>query len=489
MLNMTIDSISESAVSFTLNIFDNINTRSMANLTVDTNNPITVGQEVIINDDSTKIFAGTIDSYTKTFLRGSGGTQSRRRYNLRCIDFNQIADRRRVAATFVNQTISFIINNIVDNFLVDENITVGTISKGSTIIDQAVFNHIRITDAFDYLRDAVGGDLNWNIDFDKELTFFQRADNTGIAFTDSTCLSMTLEETRKEYRNSQLVRAGDSTTETQVDEIPSPKPDGESRTFIMRFPLATKPVIKVDTGSGFITIPPEDIGINGLESNKKFYFQKNSRNITQDPGEVVLGSTDAINVSYQGLKPIIVLAEDPAGQNERAAVESGTGIYQALENQLTIDTKSAALQFAQGLLVRFGSIPRNVKIESETTRTAGELIQVQSDNLEINEDYLITDVNITDIDGAGTLRYNVSGASGEDVGTWVEFFRSLKVGEDIRIRENEVLVLLQTIQETSGVGGESTFQIFETSPCAETLICDETLICGNAVLEEVVIND
>ena len=79
MLNMTVNSLSESAASFSLNILDNINTRSMATLTIDTNNTIAVGQEIIINDDFTKIFAGTIDSYTKTFLRGTGGTHSRRR--------------------------------------------------------------------------------------------------------------------------------------------------------------------------------------------------------------------------------------------------------------------------------------------------------------------------------------------------------------------------------------------------------------------------
>ena len=489
MLNMTINSIAEAAVAFTLNINDNINARSMANLIVDTDNSITVGQEIIINDDSTKIFAGTIDSYTKTFLRGSGGTQSRRRYTLRCVDFNQIACRRKVAVTYENQTISFILNDIVTNFLNGENITVGTLTKGSTIITQAVFNYISATDCFDYLRDAAGGDLSWNIDFDKELTFFQRSDNSGIAFDDSTCLSMTLEETRKNYRNSQLVRAGDSTTETQVDEIPSPKPDGESRTFTLRFPVATKPVIKVDTGSGFITISPNDIGINGLDSNKKYYFQKNSRNITQDLAETVLSSTDAITVSYQGLKPIIVLAEDPAGQNERAAVEGGTGIYQMVNNQRTIDDKGAALEFAQGLLVRFGTIPRNVTIESETTRTAGQLIQVQSDNLEINEDFLITDVNISDIDGLGTLRYNINGASGEDMGSWIEFFRSLKAGEDVSIRENEVLVLLQTIQETNGWQGATNIKAFDILVPSNTLFPSDTLFPNGLVQEEFDIND
>lgn len=484
-LSMTINSLTEKAVAFSLSINDNINARSTTNFQVDTDNPLTVGQEVLIYDGITLVFGGTVDTYTLEYLRGSGGTKSRKRYNIQAVDFNQVTDRRRVAATYVNETVSDIINDIVTNYLNGENITVGTIAKGTQVVAQAVFNYVTVAQAFDYIRDAAGGDLNWNIDYNKELTFFQRADNTGNGFTDANCYSMKIKETRKDYRNSQLVRAGDSTTEVQVKEVPSPKPDGESRTFTFRFPLATKPTLYVNS----VAVADSDVGINGLDTGKKFYWQKNSRNITQDESEVVLSTTDTLEGSYQGLKPIIVEADNAAGQNERSAIEGGTGIYQQIENKRDLDNKDAALEYANGLLVRFGTIPRNVTISTDEFREAGQLVQVQSSNLDVNEDFLITNVSIYDFDGCGNLRYNISGASGEDVGTWVEFFRSLTTDGNLTIKENEVLVLLQTIQENQGWQGQyvidPVWQILPTT----TLQPSTTLVPSNNITSGVFIND
>lgn len=486
MLSMTINAIEEKALANSLNISDNINARSGASFTVDTDEILVVGQEVIILDDTTRIFGGTIEDWDKEYLRGPADGSKRRRYNVNCLDFNQIADRGvRVAATYTDKTIDFIVNDIVARFMTGENITVGTIAKGTTVITQAVFNYVTKAEAFNHIRDAAGGDLNWNIDYFKELTFFQRADYSGAAFTDANCKNMKLSESRKDYRNSQLIRAGDSTTEVKVKEPTTPKPDGVSKTFGGRFPVATKPTIYIDN----VAVPAADVGINGLDVNKKWYWSRNSKDISQDDSETVLSPTQTLTKSYKGLKAIIVQADDPAGQNQRASIEGGTGIYQSIEDQKALDVKTAALDYAQGLLVRYGTIPRNVRILTDEFRKAGQLIPVQSTNLTINEDFLITNVSIFDFDGLGTLRYNIDAASGEDVGTWVEFFRNLKGGEDLTIRENEVLVLLQTIQEESGWQGVNTIQTFTASYPSDTSYPGEDQFPNGNVVQTYVILD
>ena len=484
-LSMTINGNAERAVAFSLTINDNINAKSTAVFTLNTDSPIAVGQEVLIYDDAVLIFGGTIDNYRRSFIQGKGGSASRKSYSINCVDFNQVADRRRIAATYEDETIDTIINDIVTTFLSGENITVGSISKGSLVISQAVFNYVSVSDAFNFIRDVAGGDLNWNIDYNKELTFFQRSDSSGDSLDDTLVLDMTLEVTRQDYRNSQLVRAGDSTTEVQVKEVPSPKPDGESRTFTVRFPVATKPTIYVND----VAVPEADVGINGLDANKKWYWSKNSRQFTQDPAETTLPDTDTLSISYQGLKPIIVQADNPAGQNDRANIEGGTGIYQRVDNQNDLDNRDAALEYANGLLVRYGTIPRTVQITTRFFRTAGQLIQVQSDNLEINEEFLITNVTITELDGCGQLVYNISGASGEDVGTWVEFFRSLTTAGDLSIKENEVLVLLQTIIETNGYQGQYIIGIEYKVVPSDTLYPSDTLFPSNEIIGGEIIND
>ena len=482
---MTVNGLTEKALANTLDIADNINARSSARFTFDSDNPIEVGQVVLIYDGATKIYGGTIDNYSLTYLRGSGGSGSRKRYSTNVIDFNQICDRRRVAASYEDETLSTIVNDIVSSFLTGEGITVGTIAKGTTVITKAVFQYITVSQALEYLRDAAGGDLSWNIDYNKELTFFQRADNTGVGFSDDNCLSLSVSETRQNYRNSQLLRAGDSTTETQVDEQPSPKPDGISRVFTVRLPLAKKPVIKINT----VAVDPADIGILGLDIDKKWYWNKGATDIAQDEAETEQSATDAITVSYQGLVKILVQADNPTGQNRRKSVEGGTGIYQYLNEQLDLDNKEAAKQYANGLLVRYGTIPRNYKIESDTLRKAGQLIPIQSDNLDISEDALITNVSIKEITGTSVLRYYITAASGEDVGTWVEFFRSLKDTKSISISENEVLVLLQSIQDLSGWSGTTTVSSFALLFPSNTLFPSDTLYPNGNVISEVVLYD
>jgi hypothetical protein len=471
---ITINGLSESILIRTLTITDTINARSMASFEVRTDNLITVGQEVDLD-----IFKGTIESYSMRYLQG-GALDTRKVYSITAIDFNAILDRRRIAETYVNKTVGFIVNDIVTSFLVGEGITVGTIAESTTVIKQAVFNYVTVADAFNFIRDLVG--LNYNVDFNKELTFFKNEDNQGEQITDALCYTMTLEETRQEYRNAQFVRAGDSTTEVQVKEIPSPKPDGESKTFTLRFPVATKPLIYIND----VEVPSSDIGINGLDRNKKWYWQKNNRTITQDNAETTL-TTQTLSASYQGLKPIIVRAENPSGQAQRRIVEGGTGIYESIVVEPNIDNREAARDLANGLLKKYGEIPRTINIFTDQQRTAGQIIRVNSSNLGIAEDFLITSVQTT-IDDAGRYLYFIKGASGEDLGGWVEFFRSLVGVGELTIKENEVLVKINSLIEQQGT--QSNYRVLRLQGLvpSETLVPSDTLTPG-IITSEVTIND
>jgi hypothetical protein len=132
---------------------------------------------------------------------------------------------------------------------------------------------------------------------------------------------------------------------------------------------------------------------------------------------------------------------------------------------------------------------RKINISSDSTREAGTLVQVESSLLGINEEYLITNVSIRDNDGSGTLRYAIDGASGKDIGGWVEFFRSLKKGQTPVIKENEVLILLHSTIETEKYKGETTIEIFNPLNCNEDVFVSETLLVSEPLLKEVVIND
>lgn len=438
-VTMTINGNSESWLTSTLKIDDNINARSTASFTVDTDNAIEVGQEVIILDDATRIFAGTIDSFTRTTPKGT----TIKRYNITCVDYNQLGDRRIVAESYEDQTVSYIVNDLITKYLSAEGVSAGTIQTGPTMA-QVVFNYITVTDCLNYIKDATG--LNWNIDYNKQLHIFYREDNTDTGFSDAdnNFMDAEVEETREGYRNRQYVRAGQDTTDIISLEKPTPKPDGISRKFSVRYPLATEPEIYINSTQ----VSSSDIGINGVEQNKKWYWNKGSKDIVQDNSETVLSDTDVLEVTYQGLVPIIAQADNPEGQADRSSTEGGTGVYEDIEQVASIDKKDAALDYAKGLLKKYADIPQRVNIRTRTFKQAGKLIPIDISKLGLDGEYLIESVAITE--QQGVFFYDITCLSGESLGSWVEFFRKMRSdSKDFVIRENEVLVLLTTTSEAT----------------------------------------
>lgn len=477
--SMTIAGNAEYPQSGSLNVIDNINDRSTASFSIISTNTITVGQQVIILSGATRVFGGTIDSFKVTNVpKGS----SIKKYDLTCVDFNQIADRRRVAQVYENRSVTYIVNDIITNYLSAEGITAGTIQTGPTLT-KVVFNRKTITECFDYIKSVTG--LNWNIDYNKHVNIFYREDYTDTGFSTAlgNIIEYDVEQTRQEYRNRQIIRAGQDTTTVQTLEKPSPKPDGITRTFSTRYPLAKKPTIYIDS----VAIADADVGINGVDTNKKWYWNKGERAFTQDSSETVLIDTKVLQITYYGLVKIIIQSDNAAGQAERLGVEGGTGVYEEVEDVASIDTRNAALAYANGVLSKYANIAQIITIQTQTFKLAGKLIPVTIPSLGISGDYLIESVDTTEIDG--NIFYTIRCLSGESLGSWVEFFRKLKTeATDFVIQGDEILIVLSSQDENFGVQSTNTIDIFTALYPSNSLYPSNTLY-PNTLSLEVVLND
>ena len=166
---ITINGQEVSARTGTLSIQDNINARSSASFVINTSVEIKAGQEVFIYDGATKIFGGSIDTFVKRFLLG-GTEPSRKEYDITCVDFNSIADRRKIAETYTDKTVTYILTDLITNQLTGEGITLGTVTNGDYVVKQAVFNYVTFADVLQFIQNLTG--LNWNIDYDKTLNLF-----------------------------------------------------------------------------------------------------------------------------------------------------------------------------------------------------------------------------------------------------------------------------------------------------------------------------
>jgi hypothetical protein len=466
------------------NVSDKINQRSNMKCTIVDMLSLTAaetGNVISISADGTTIFVGTFDK-----LEDYEGDPGYLYYNVSAVDYNQLADKKLIAASYSTTLAGDIVSAIITAALSDEGITAGTIEDGPTI-SKAVFNYIKASDALDYLKNVTG--LNWNINFNKQLNFFSDAANLAPwTLTDSVPHeNFKRTRTRDQYRNKQYLRAGTGKTSVQTLEKPAPAPDGVSRNFVLRFPIAEKPVVYINSTAALSA----NVGVNGIDTGKEWYFTYNSNTVSQDSSGAVLTAGYTLEMTYTGLYPIIAVVDNPAQISARQAVETGTsGIYENVVTEKSVSENTQATEYSKGLILKYGIIPSIVTFNTEVPGLqAGQLLPIQKPLYGINASFLIESIEISAADG-GATNYSVRCLDGSSFGGWEDWFRDLLKGnrDFYVINENEVVVLLNVQSETENWGGETTINVVRTIYPSESL-CPSNILFPGTVTETEVKND
>lgn len=453
-------------VRSSLSIADAVNQRSTASFIMeDSAGQPEVGQDILIYDDAELIFGGSIDEPENEGL--PGGAIS---YQVSCVDHHEKADRRLVAEVYENWLAGDIVKDLRAKYLNDEGITVGTIQDGQ-IINKAVFNYIPASQSLDELSEITG--FQWLIRPNKQLDFFERGTFATPFDIDDTSRvdNFRIRRHRQEYRNRQYLRAGQDVTTVQTRTF---KGDGETQVFTVELPLAKVPTVKVNGVT-------KTVGIREVETGKDWYWQKNDKTISQDKDGTKLTSADTLTIEFQGFYPLIIVAEDPEEINNRQSTEGGTGIYEAIEEKASIDTRDAALDYTNGLLRRYARIGKVVTFNtSQAGLKPGMLLSVTRTDHGVSGQMLISRVTITDPGRAdGELSYAIECLDGEAVGGWINFFKKMaQSGKTFVIRENEILVKLLTFRDSFVVPRmeeEMTYTLHQYNICGQT-------ICGPGVI-------
>lgn len=479
----------------TLEIEDTINERSMARLQlVDTSMTLELqdGQQIQIYDDfSSLIFAGFL-LFPKKHVPV---TKNAWYYDLEATDNHQIADRWLVAKTYTNVSAQDIASDLWQTYLVPEGVTLGAIDgvsvlpanelypsdtlypfQASVLLERASFPRVgTVSDAMNELSELTG--YSWYIDYDKKFYFTPRTFfNAPFSITTTSSINnVQVRQDRSQYRNRQYIRGGLSQTDEITQERPTPLPDGVSRVFVMRFPLGNKPRIFINS----VEVAQSDIGVNGLDTGKKYYYTYNENVIVQDASQTVLTATDVIQVTYRGLVALALVAQDVDAIASRAVVEGGTGVYERIDVDESISSRQEALDVANGKLTKFTKILREITYDTYTTGlSAGQLQTVNLPEYGISStDFLIDRVQVAELDAIGRLVYTVHAIDGETFGGWQKFYRDLlRQNVKTNLRENELLVVLQAVQESQGWTETTTATVFACSVPSDTLYPSDTLI-------------
>ena len=414
-----------------------IEERSIANFTiVDLLGTLSYqkGQAVLIYDpNDVLIFGGVIDN--PETVRTS--PEIKLLHPISCVDYHYFADKRLVAASYVGQTCGFIVDDIFDNYLAGEGVTIGNIDLGATLV-QAVFNYVRVTDAYDALAEKAG--FIWFIDELKRL-YFQARDTTPAPWTltgnDITKGSGILSGANPMYRNRQYIRGGKGTTLPQSETFTG---DGVNVAFTVGYPIVEVPTVTVGVGV-------QDVGIKGIDVAMDCYWSKGDATIVFDQLSIPPAAANNILIEYVGEYKLLALATDaPAIAALRATEGTGTGYVDDIADEPKLTDSDAVLDSGQAKLAKYAVDAQRFRFS--TVRTGlkpGQLLTVTYPAFGIACDMLVESV-ITRV-YTGNLSYDVVAIVGAEQRGWTEYFKALshmkqEVIDFLNVGSEEILIIL-----------------------------------------------
>jgi len=439
----------------------------------------TPGESVYITWYGARLFGGTVESVEES----APDTDATTFHKFQAVDFTALADRYLVNNRYVGQTVRQIVSDIVNvrTGLYLDGVTLEDVQEGP-IISVASFSYIKASDCFREIADAVG--MGWNINAFRVLQFFDRSTYMApFSVGDSNPIhrELAVRKTKSKYRNNQFLRAGKDKTDWQVDSIPgssaapeaggSPSdPQKRLRTFSLRYDLAELYPTGGAAPSNLHILRDsvqQRVGIKGVDKDDdltipdwcQWFVEYGAKEITQNSKEdEVLNPTlkpdQRLEVKYKGLFPIIVFSEAIGEVVNRQAIEGGSGVYQAVEDDENVDGRDFAIAKADSLMARYGRIPNEISYGTDNPGLMAGQLQTNSFATHgiANTQFLISDVQMRILQGP-VLRCQVKALDGERQDGWAEFYRKQwQAGRKFTIRENEKLSIAMNPGGEAGAG-------------------------------------
>lgn len=454
--------------SGSVHIENAIGRRSQAsfNLQTDTSKHYEQYEQVYIYDENT---VGIFTGYIYDPREQVSGSLAVLNHSISAIDQHFCADKRRVAVTFTNKSIGYMVKWVVDNVLAEEGVTIGEIYDGLLpsktlypsatlyprggigLVPEAVFVYCKVSEALDALATAAsasGVPYYWQIDKHKQLWFLPYTSVVNSNVVDGTLVEEkmnppSIRRVNPKYRNYQYATGGVTQTSTQVE---TRKGDSNITSWPMNFKLAKQPIVKVNTVA-------KTVGIRGVETGKDFYWNKGEYEITQDSGGTKLTSSDTLEVTYIGEYATVFVAQDAGQVEAQRQVDGTSGIVEDVENDPTITSADAGFNLVSALLTHNA---RKAKILEFTTRQKdfeqGQLATVDMPWFDLsNAQMLIESVSASDSDGLHMF-YSITAIEGPADQSWVSFFSKLlktqQPASNINVGSSQTLTTLQQFRMT-----------------------------------------
>lgn len=414
------------------------------------------GDDIKVYDDTVCIFAGIIRELEKF---GLDEAKNKLFIQVTAVDYTVLCEKRVVAEVIENMKIDEAITTYIMPILAEEGITEGVID-GDFTITRDVWRYFKVSECLDRLTALQVGFI-WYIDFEKKLHFYEKNSGTIVDLTDLNYVNLSQKRSMDFYRNTQYVLSPELRTSEQPLEIMSPRADGTTRTFITRFAIAQKPSLWYtnDITAGTPTwnsISDSDIGVNGIDEGKKWYWSYNSQTVTQDDSQTVLPVNGALRITYIGLRKGIIKFENQSQISTRKGYEAGTsGIYESVVELQDVDDFYQAVNYCRSILSQYSSIADSISFETNDSRfVQGNTINFYSEYyLVYNAKFLISTINIVQDDNYN-CKYTITAYDSVIIGDWEQFFFDIiKNQKKIILNVDEVLTKIHSSDESVTLDG------------------------------------
>lgn len=280
----------------------------------------TYGQEVVFYNDTTKLFAGIIDTVQEEHLSPDVTL-----YNCTARDYTYSLDAKLVAETYqsgreTNKCADEIARDIILRYC--PGFTVNHIQSGAPEIDVIQFPYKRPSECLKELAEYVGWE--WYVDYDKDVHFFDPAslnEPAPVAITNSNAIDFRYGLDSQDLRNRVYVRGATYLSDLGIHD--RRVGDGVTNSWVLTY----KPHnLSVTVGGVPVTVGTENLDEDETQFDYMMNFQEKIVRCAVGTAPPAEGVT--LEFAYQYDVPVIAMREDKASQAAVAAIQGGDGVYE-----------------------------------------------------------------------------------------------------------------------------------------------------------------
>jgi hypothetical protein len=333
-----------------------------------------LGQEVIITEGATRIFAGIIVDIAESIF-----STREVRYAVKCKDYTHLLDGKLVVEKYTDMSVTDIIDDMVTKYAPSG--FTNTYAVCPIVAKTVVFNRVSFSACLEKLSKLTG--YQWYVDYNKNIYFFERnsiGSPFGLNDDDDSYIfdSLILSNDITQLRNRVYIRGGEAVGASRSEYFSW---DGTKKTFALANKYSVLPTVTVNgtPAVGGLDYINDETGYDFLWSFQEKYI-KFTTAFTATNG------TNNIVVSGLPLFPIQVQAENPVSITKY-------GTYEYAKKDLTIKSKEEALKIAQTELQAYSDGLDEGGFDTyQSGLRSGQIINIKSVIRGVDENYLIQKV-------------------------------------------------------------------------------------------------